>query len=183
MSRVPTPEFSRPVDLTIGRTVASMSIAATAVERTALARRMAVEAIDRLEADLTLEFLPGKDRLRLSGRLKAVVRQACIVTLEPVDAAIDESFAVVYAGSVEDAAEVSIESAGDPAGDAAWDEPCPGSVLDVGEAVAQQLALAIDPYPRAPGAVADPAAGGADTTASRPFAALSSMVKGRRGRA
>ncbi len=30
-------------------------------------------------------------------------------------------------------------------------EPFDGDAIDIGEAVAQQLALALDPYPRAPG--------------------------------
>lgn len=177
----PVPEFSRPVDLT--KPVATMSIAAEPGERAALARRMGVLAIDTLRADLRLEILPGPDspRLRLSGRLQAALQQACVVTLEPVAATIDEAFTVIYAGGVEDSEEIAI----DPASDDAWDEPWPGDTLDVGEAVAQQLALAIDPYPRAPGAAAAAAAPAADPepTRSRPFAALSSMVKDRQGRA
>jgi hypothetical protein len=177
-----TPEFSRLVDLTTMKPVAIMTVTAEAPERDILARRMGIEGIDRLEADLTLEILPGKERLRLSGRLRAALRQLCVVTLEPLQAAVDEEFTVIYAGSVEDTDEVMIAGAGDAARDDAWDEPWPGDTLDVGEAVAQQLALAIDPYPRAPGAVAEPAAD-AGPTPSRPFAALSSMVKDRQGRA
>ncbi len=33
-----------------------------------------------------------------------------------------------------------------------WPEPWSGNVIDVGEAVAEHLALALDPYPRATGA-------------------------------
>jgi len=177
MSR-PTPEFSRLVDLATMKPVATMTIAAEPEERAILARRMGVEGIDRLEADVKLEILPGKERLRLSGRLQATVRQLCVVTLEPLEAQVDEEFTVIYAGSVEDGDEVTIDTASDDA----WDEPWPGDTLDLGEAVAQQLALAIDPYPRAPGAVAEPAAE-AGPTPTRPFAALSSMVKDRQGRA
>ncbi len=178
----PVPEFSRPVDLT--KPVATISIAAEPGERAALARRMGVLAVDALRADLRLEILPGpassRSRLRLSGRLQAALQQACVVTLEPVAATIDEAFTVIYAGGVEDSEEIAI----DPASDDAWDEPWPGDTLDVGEAVAQQLALAIDPYPRAPGAAAAAApAADPEPTRSRPFAALSSMVKDRQGRA
>jgi hypothetical protein len=180
---LPPPELSRPVDLTTMKPVATMSIAAEPGERAALARRMGVLAIDRLAADLKLEILAGLAstrgaRLRLSGRLQAALHQTCVVTLEPVATAIDEAFSVVYAGGVEDGDEVAIDAASDDA----WDEPWPGDTLDVGEAVAQQLALAIDPYPRAPGAVAAPAVG-AETALARPFAVLSSMVKDRQGRA
>jgi hypothetical protein len=183
----PTPEFSRLVDLATMKPVATMTVAAEPGERAALARRMGVEAIDRLTADIKLEILPGPSsrsgqRLRLSGRLQAALQQLCVVTLEPVAATIDEEFSVIYAASVadsvEDGAEVTID---DATADDAWDEPWPGDSLDVGEAVAQQLALAIDPYPRAPGvaATAEPA----QTPTARPFAALSSMVKDRQGRA
>jgi hypothetical protein len=168
--------------------VATMTVAAEPAERAGLARRLGqeqggVEAIDRLTADLTLEILPGPSshsgrRLRLSGRLQAALRQLCVVTLEPLEATIDESFTVIYAGGVADAAEVEID---DAAADDSWDEPWPGDSLDVGEAVAQQLALAIDPYPRKPGVEA-PAPATAQG-AARPFAALSSMVKDRQGRA
>jgi hypothetical protein len=183
----PTPEFSRPVDLTTMKPKATMTVAAEPGERAALARRMGVEAIDRLTAAVTLEILPGNARLRLAGRLQAALQQLCVVTLEPVAASIDETFTVIYAGSAEEGAEVAIEGTGDAAGDLvgsddAWDEPWPGDALDVGEAVAQQLALAIDPYPRAPGAVPEQAAP-QSAAATRPFAALSSMVKDRQGRA
>jgi len=165
------------------KAVATMTVTAEAAERAALALRMRVEGIDSLTAAVTLEILPGapsasSQRLRLSGRLKAAVRQLCVVTLEPIAATIDETFTVIYAGGIADGDEVTIDAASDDA----WDEPWPGDALDVGEAVAQQLALAIDPYPRAPGAVPEQAAP-QSAAATRPFAALSSMVKDRQGRA
>jgi hypothetical protein len=177
----PTPEFSRLVDLTTMKPVATVSVAAEPSERAALAQRVGVEAIDRLTAEVTLKILPGKSRLRLTGRLQAALQQLCVVTLEPVAATIDETFTVIYAGSAEDGAEVAIEGTGDVIGNDAWDEPWPGDAVDVGEAVAQQLALAIDPYPRAPGAVPEQAAP-QPAEPARPFAALSSMVKDRQGR-
>jgi len=176
VSPVP-PEFSRPVELTTLKPVATMRFAAAPEECAALARRMGVLAVESLAAELKLEILPGKGRLRLSGRLQAALRQACVVTLEPVATAIDERFSVIYAAEVEDDAEVAI----DPGAADAWDEPWPGDTLDVGEAVTQQLALAIDPYPRAPGAAA--ASPAAPEGTARPFAGLSSMVKDRQGRA
>jgi hypothetical protein len=47
-------------------------------------------------------------------------------------------------------------------------EPLPSDILDIGEAVAQQLSLALDPYPRAPGAIA----GAPAERPVSPFAAL-----------
>ena len=71
------------------------------------------------------------------------------MVLEPVASTIREDFVQVYlldppAGS---AREVSVA----PGPEDADPEPLEGGELDLGEAVAQQLALALDPYPRAPG--------------------------------
>ncbi len=61
-------------------------------------------------------------------------------------------------------------------------EPVGPGGIDLGEAVAQQLALALEPYPRAPGAALpeEPCArtGGA-RAAEGPFAALESLKRGR----
>ena len=57
-------------------------------------------------------------------------------------------------------------------GEAELVEPAPGGVVDIGEAVAQQLSLALDPFPRAPG-VAAPEAAAEAAGAQSAFAALS----------
>jgi hypothetical protein len=52
--------------------------------------------------------------------------------------------------------------------------------IDLGEAVAQQLAIALDPYPRAPGAGLGPdgfTAGPGNTAGKQPFAALAALKK------
>lgn len=178
---LPKPEFSRPVEWRAGgKPRISLTIRAIAEERAALARRLALLTLDDLEATVVIRLLAGGTRLELSGRLRAAVSQSCVVTLAPVESVIDEEFVVVYAPP--DAA--TDELVMGLAGDDSWDEPWPGDVLDVGEAVAQQLALAIDPYPRAPGAQLPPATSddGA-TVVRRPFAGLSRPTKSRRGRA
>lgn len=173
---LPKPEFSRPVEWRAsGKPRISLTIKANAEECAALARRMDVLALHSLEATVVIRLLAGGERLQLSGRLRAAVRQSCVVTLAPVESTIDEEFTVLYAPP--DATDAELVMG--PAGDDSWDEPWPGDVLDVGEAVAQQLALAIDPYPRAPGAeLPTPAEG-----ARGPFAGLSPAPRGRRGRA
>ncbi len=177
----PMPEFSRPVEWRAsGKPRISLTIRANRDECAALAQRLDLLAVLSLEASVVVRLVAGGERLQLSGRLRATVRQSCVVTLAPVESTIDEEFTVLYAPP--DAAEDELVMG--PAGDDSWDEPWPGDVLDVGEAVAQQLALAIDPYPRAPGAelpappVEHRAAG-----LRRPIAGLSPAGKGRRGRA
>ena len=143
------PEFTRPVD--VGRVPPSgvvYDLDATSIERAALAERFDLLALDRLEAEVRLERLAG-GLLRLSAALKAAVVQACVVTLEPVHDCIDEAFTVLYRAGAE-AGETTLVLNGA----SELVEPLASDILDIGEAVAQQLSLALDPYPRAPGAIA-----------------------------
>ena len=66
------PEFSRLLAVNrLGEAVEIREITATAEERAALARRFELLALDRLEANLRIERLPGKNLIRLSGRFSA----------------------------------------------------------------------------------------------------------------
>ena len=138
-----TPEFSRPVEAprTTGRP-ATHKIAANADERAALAQRFGLLSLDRLEAEVRLERLAG-GLVRLSSTLSADAVQACVVTLEPVPARIAEEFSMLY-GEGEDLRDVTLDGEEEPV------EPLEGGRIDIGEAVAQQLSLALDPFPRAP---------------------------------
>jgi hypothetical protein len=138
-------------------------IAATEPERAALARRFALVALDRLEARVTLVRLAG-GLLRLTADLSADVVQECVVTLEPVASRVEDRFILLYGHAQDEAREVVLS------GEAELVEPVLGGPLDIGEAVAQQLSLALDPYPRAPGAAAPAPAAGPDDAS--PFAPL-----------
>lgn len=148
--KAPTPEFHRPVrvaELADGEN--SIEIAADATERQALARRFALVGLDRLEARLTL--VPADDRrgLDVEGRLIAEVIQSCVVTLDPVRANIDVVFRRAYAVEPppEDDGDLgpSLLDTVDPP------DPIVDGTVDLGEAVAEELALALDPFPRAAG--------------------------------
>lgn len=137
-------EFSRPVRIdTIGTAPRTIEIVAGPAERVALAQRFGLQTLDRLEADVAI--LNNGDDIVASGRMRADVVQSCVVTDAPVPARIDEPFALVF--RPEDAA-----SAGED--EIELDEGemdvifFGGASVDVGEAVAQTLALALDPYPR-----------------------------------
>jgi uncharacterized metal-binding protein YceD (DUF177 family) len=102
--------------------------------------------------------------VRLDASFEANVVQECVVTLDPVPNDVAESFTLFYGEAPEGAGEDGIV------------EPLQGETIDIGEAVAQQLSLALDPYPRAPGAALDlKLAGGAG--ADGPFAALAKLKK------
>lgn len=149
-------------------------IEANAGERAAVAARLGLRALDRFSAQVVVEHLePGK--VRISGEIQAQAVQTCVVSLEPVDAEISEPFAILYAA--EEVAVpgeeilVEVEEGESP-------EPLVGGAIDIGEAVTQQLALALDPYPRKSGAVAPGAAAGeADKGPQGPFAVLESLKK------
>lgn len=148
--KIPTPEFHRPVrvaELADGENI--LEIAADATERQALARRFALVGLDKLEARLTL--VPADDRrgLDVEGRLIAEVIQSCVVTLDPVRANIDAVFRRAYAAEPppEDDGDLgqSLLDAADPP------DPIVDGAVDLGEAVAEELALELDPFPRATG--------------------------------
>jgi uncharacterized metal-binding protein YceD (DUF177 family) len=161
------PEFSRPIRITrLGKEPLRQEIAPTAPERTALAERLDLLTLDRLSATVELARQRGGTIL-LTASFSAEFVQSCVVTLDPVPGAVAESFALRY-GPPEWEPEV-----GDPEEDAAF-EPLVGEVIDIGEAVAQELALALPPFPRIPGASVE-AELGSDAEppgAQSPFAGL-----------
>ena len=83
--------------------------------------------------------------VRMTGRLAAEVVQSCVISLEPVASTIELDFTTLY-GPEQPGKSVIVDLDADIA------EPFDGEAIDIGEAVAQQLALSLDPYPRAPGA-------------------------------
>ncbi|HEX9461168.1 MAG TPA: DUF177 domain-containing protein [Alphaproteobacteria bacterium] len=166
------PEFSRPIDLSrVGSVETAHDIAATAEERAALARRFGLLGVGRLEARVRLRRTQGGTALRLSGHLDADVTQACVVTLEPVQGQIAQDFTVLY-GQAPSGTDVTI----DPDAESVV-EPWPEGPLDIGEAVAQELVVALDPYPHAPGAALESAwrpEPGSEGPA-KPFASLAKL--------
>ncbi len=169
-------EFSRPVTVSrLSHQEKTFEIEADAGEREALARRFNILAVDSLSARLWLALVGGGKLVRLRGRFVADVVQACVVTLEPVRAHVEEDFDLTYSGEAsEDGAEVVVDlELEDPP------EPIDDGMVDMGEAVAEHLALALDPFPRAPGAVFASSAEEEPSSAStaNPFAALAALKK------
>jgi uncharacterized metal-binding protein YceD (DUF177 family) len=167
-----TPEFSRPVD---ARHLPErpLRLEATGAEREALARRFAIEAIDRLEAEVALDREGGA--VTANGRIEADIVQACAVAGEPFPTRIAEAIALRFVP--EAAAHRPDEEIELDAGDC--DEIAyPGNQFDLGEAIAQSLALAIDPYATGPDADrVRREAGLGDEAATGPFAALAALRK------
>ena len=165
-----TPEFSRSFDV---RQVEGKSVrlVASEAERTALTRRFGLVSISRLEADILLER--EGTAVKANGKLSADIVQSCAVSGEDLAVAIDEPIALRFVPETEATEEeVELEAS-------ELDQiPYSGTAFDLGEAVAQSLALAIDPYAVGPGADrARTQAGLLDEAASGPFAALAALKK------
>ena len=155
----------------------SLDIDASEIERAALTRRFGVMSVPEMTAHVALRA-ESAGFWRVDGRLRALVVQACGVTLEPVEQRIDEAFSLRFTTEAE---EVDRDT-GELVVGAEAPEPLPGDTLDLGEIVADQLALSIDPFPRKPGAqLADilPATP-APAAEEGPFAALAALKRGRK---
>jgi hypothetical protein len=149
MSAAPSP-WPHVVGLGDARRGAAMHLVADAAARTVIAKALDIEALDALEADVTLsEWLDG---VEIAGRWRAAITQICGVSLDPFDTSLEGRFNVraVPPGSpnapTEPTGEVEFDSeAEDPP------DLLEGERLDVGAYVIEHLALEIDPFPRKPG--------------------------------
>jgi uncharacterized metal-binding protein YceD (DUF177 family) len=170
------PEFSRIERAdTIGEGERSVRIVATEAERAALARRFELKGVDALEA----EFRLRRDTAGIiaHGHVRGAVVQACVVTDEPVPVAIDEPVALRFV--VDDIpGDGEIELDEDALDTMLYD----GAALDLGEAAAETMALALDPYPRSPNAAAALRAAGVvgedEVTPLNAFAGLKAKLEG-----
>jgi len=154
----------------IGEGAASVRVEADAAERAALAARFDLLALDRLTAEVQLRRDAGG--IVAGGTLEAAVVQACIATGDPVPATVREAFDIRFmpTGSEPDGDEVELD-AGDL--DTMF---YTGNAIDLGEAAAETLALALDPYPRSPAAgAALRDAGVMDEADVRPTGALAGL--------
>ena len=167
------PEFSRPIPIDhVGPAWQTQRIEASEAERAALARRFGILELPALAAEVKLRRVRAGRFIEASLHLAAEVVQSCVVTLEPVAARIDESTRELY-GPIggEKAAEDVLVDPDSP-------EPIEGPSLDLGEVVAQHLALSLDPYPRAPGAVGPSPEAGGPAERPSPFQGLAALKRG-----
>jgi len=181
------PEFSRAVQVdAVTADGLELEIAATPAERAELARRLGLEELRRLHARVRVVPQAGR-RWRLHVDFVADVLQSCVVTLEPVSSVIDGQFDVSCIDEADgEVTDVFVEPEGEEP-----PEPIVDGQVDVGELLVQQLALAIDPYPRRADASVpaqysaesrSASADGADEDAGEsPFAALAALKQRRDG--
>ena len=142
-------------------------------ERKLIADRLDLRGLDRLEAHATLER--KGEIVRVRGRLKASLCQSCVVTDEPVDAHADEAFDIYFLPEPKtDSPEEEVELVESDC-DVVFHD---GAAIDLGSAIADTLALTLDPYPRSASAEAAlKEAGVLSEAEAGPFAALAKLKR------
>ncbi|MEX0955708.1 MAG: DUF177 domain-containing protein [Rhizobiaceae bacterium] len=156
-----------------------VKLEADAAQRAALAGKHGLAAVRAFSLELC--FSPWKrDGVRVEGSVKANITQSCIVSLDPVDAAIDEAVSAILVPEnsrldpqIEDG-EILLDAEGEDAPDT-----FSGNRIDAGTLAEEFFALAIDPYPRRKDAELPENAGNNDPeeTAEAPFAKLGALVR------
>jgi hypothetical protein len=149
-------------------------IEANATERDAMAALAGLRGISSAHA--SLDVTPIRDgRVHVVGRVSAQIGQTCVVTLDPIDNAVDESIDLIFAPASQ--IRELAESIDDTEGDAEIPdppEPIVGGVIDLGRLATDALFLGINPYPRKSDAVFEPPAALMDPE-DHPFAALKAL--------
>ena len=150
------PEFSRPLDVSDleDGDERHQRLEADADERAALCTRFELVSMAHLGADVS--YARRGNSVEIKGRLQAEVSQTCVVTLEPVTTAIEEDFVIRFDPEfVPDELEITELSPDDLLAHEDL-QPLNDEAIDLGEAVAECLGGAIEPYPRQEGSALDP---------------------------
>lgn len=128
----------------IGAQGLDIVVEANATERAALARRMGIPDVQSLVCRFRVTRSRA-DRFAAIGHLSARVVQTCVVSLEDFSTAVDEHFCLMFVPAGEETDAIDPD---DPVDEIGYRD----DVVDLGEAAAEQLGLALDPYPRRPDA-------------------------------
>jgi hypothetical protein len=163
-----------PIDMPLHELGRGASERRIIAEGPALQRIAAVAGLDALKSlEATLRIAPWLDGAQIQGRWSAVVVQTCGITLEPFESALGGELSVraVPSGSAALSADGEHELDLDPEADDPPDEISDG-VLHLGAYVVEDLSLAVDPFPRKPGAAFEAPEAAAEPS---PFAVLARL--------
>lgn len=150
-----------------------LDLIADEAERQAIARRLGLNALDRLEAHAVLSR--KGEFVRAEGRLLATLEQSCVITTDPVASHVDEPFDLMFTPEPASGGPDEEIELGEGDCDVVFYD---AAAIDLGSAIADSLALAIDPYPRSAGAdAALKEAGVMSEAEASPFAALAKLKK------
>lgn len=139
---------------------------ASEAERQSLAQRFEFIDVQSLSAELTI-CKSARDCWDVTGQLRGGVVQACSSTGVPLSEAVDFSIEERYVRSVisREVVEVHMDVA----------EPLENEAINIGELLAQSLAIAVTPWPRAPEARETYTSG--EVLPDHPFAGLAALKR------
>lgn len=142
-------------------------------ELSSVAKRLGLVSLDRLEAHVTLGR--AGEIVRVEGRLVAALSQGCVITGDPVAAHVDEPFSVIFVPEPRSGGPDEEIELGESDCDVVFHD---GGTIDLGSAIADTLALSLNPYPRSAGADAALKEAGVLTEEQvSPFAVLAKLRK------
>jgi uncharacterized metal-binding protein YceD (DUF177 family) len=176
--------FSAIFDLgTLRESGAEITLAPKPAERAAIAQWLGIESLDSFKAAIRLSR-HGEDHYFYEARFEADVVQACVITLDPVPSHLSGEFRRALrllprpskakrrkTAAVEAPAAIELAAL-----DPGVDEPelLDSPLFDLAAPVLEELSLALDPYPKAPGAVFEAPPEPADPS-ENPFAVLEKL--------
>ena len=138
-------EFSHVVKISeVGNHSRNLRLSADEAARHALMARFDLAALDNLDAEISLKH--EAVAVIATGRFTASLAQFCIATHDPVPAKLDETIHIQFIAEPTSNGEVELELAPEDCDTMFHD----GQTIDLGEAVAQSMGLALNPYPRSP---------------------------------
>ena len=158
----------------VGKDAVRRKLVADEAARARIAKVLGLDQLVSLEADLRVA--PWLDGVEIGGSWKATVGQTCGVTLEPFESDLTGELQIravpegsqALAVTEDHEMEMDIEADDPP-------DVLAGDQLDLGAYVVEDLSLAIDPFPRKPGAAFEPPETNAEIS---PFAVLAKLKGG-----
>lgn len=186
-----TTEFYRPVKIDrIEGNRLQQVIAASSDECAALAKRYGIQALNALEADVVVVRQSDRVTYHVTGNFRAKITQECVVTGNDVVSDMAEDFEAWFTdqeriasfSKAKERRERENESDDEYEMCDEKDDPesIQGGMIDIGEVVAQFLALAINPYPHAAGVQSGDHIEIADDEKPNPFAAALASLKDKK---
>ena len=147
-----------------------VTIAPKPEELARIAEWAGIESVEAFAAKIDLKKVTPT-RYAFDAVMSADIVQACVVTLEPVKSHIEKAFhRDLFLSQVKPELEVDVAPV-----DEDGREEIASLRYDLAVPVLEELALAIDPYPRAPGVEFEPPAD--EDKPEHPFAALKALKK------
>lgn len=146
---------------------------ADAAQREGLARLGGLRDVIEASAEFDLTHISGGG-IHAVGLVRGLVGQSCVVTLEPVDNAVEEAVDVLFLPEDHAALSAPVRPPEDDEDIPEPPEPIRNGLIDLGKLAMDILFLGIDPYPRKPGAVFVPPVIAEDPD-EHPFAALKAL--------